>query len=99
MTKLLYIMQCGDLDHYKFGVSVNPQRRRKQLQTGCPFPIKLLFQLVLDEKIRASALETQIHQHLKRRYHMLGEWFCLEPDHVFRIAKTCLSVGQNKRFI
>ena len=94
--QLLYIMRCGN--KYKFGISNNPKRRIKQLQTGCPYNIKLIFELVLDKDIKAVDVETQLHQHLKR-YNVRGEWFSLTREHVLCIAKELLAVGQNQKFI
>ena len=93
MTQMLYIMRCGTA--FKFGISNNPPKRVKQLQTGNAEPIDLIFQLVLDQGIAASDVEKILHKFLKK-YRKCGEWFELSEDQVFTLAQTCLRVGQCK---
>lgn len=39
----VYVIQLGDTDHFKIGMSVNPNRRLKQLQSKCPIPLKIIY--------------------------------------------------------
>lgn len=39
---LLYILQNGDTDEYKIGITNDLNRRLRQLQTGCPNELKVI---------------------------------------------------------
>ena len=70
-------MQADNSGAIKIGISVNPKGRLKQLQTGCPFEIRLI--AVFAEK---GYLEKRLHRSLKQ-YQInpltakktRGEWF------------------------
>ena len=94
--KLLYIMRCGTSSLFKIGISTDPRRRCAQLQTGCPYVIKLVFELVMDTGVKARSVERVVHDHLKAK-HAHGEWFSLEEHEVLRLAQSLLHVGQNKK--
>ena len=56
----------------KIGRSSDVERRRKQIQTGCPYEIKTI--LILEGQ---GELEPKLHGMLKeyRTAHFRGEWF------------------------
>lgn len=89
----LYIIRCGDTHLFKIGISKDPEKRIKQLQTGNPNLLKLLYQFAVAEKIPvpASKIEATIHSFLKEYHnkHVINEWFELTNDEVVNIAK-CL---------
>lgn len=67
----VYVIECASM--YKIGKADNVEERFKQLQTGNPFPMKIIkvYQTYL-----AHDLETYIHRRLKE-YRQKGEWFTL----------------------
>lgn len=67
----VYIIECGNM--YKIGKAENVIERFKQLQTGNPFPMRIVkvYQTPL-----AYNLETYIHKQLQD-YRQTGEWFNL----------------------
>lgn len=69
-----YIYVIGsDSPPYKVGISKDPQRRLKDLQTG--FPQKLKIHMMKEtESTKTRLLETVIHHHLKH-HKTHGEWF------------------------
>lgn len=78
----LYIMRAGRTRLFKVGVSVDPARRVKQLQTGNPLPISLVETFPCNAGIDAYAAESTIHAWLKEKgLHAHGEWFDF-PDGV-----------------
>ena len=92
----VYIMRNGNKNKFKFGVSKHPKKRVKQLQTGNPNKIKILFICVIDPNVKPRDVETIIHNFLKENNkHVNGEWFELSEDNVFNIAKCMLCIGQN----
>lgn len=73
-NKKLYVMQCNNF--IKIGVSDNPERRIKDLQTGNPYEIKLL--LAIDD-YDAYGLENQFHKYFKN-INSIGEWFEVDEN-------------------
>jgi len=68
----LYIISNGtDL---KIGVSKNPQKRLKQLQTGSADKLEFFELYPLSSK-RVYSLEKECHQKLQTNYIKRGEWF------------------------
>jgi hypothetical protein len=63
VMKKIYIMQCGN--YIKIGVSDNPERRIKDLQTGNPFEIKLLLSVKNDDAYYTEKFFFQILMLLK----------------------------------
>ena len=75
---------------YKIGISKNPKKRVKQLQTGNSHKIKLIF---FEEVKEAKKAETIIHNFLKDSgNHISGEWFSLTDNQVIVIAKNLLTL-------
>ena len=70
----LYVMQCNE--YVKFGVSMHPVTRIKDLQTGNPYKIKLL--LELDYK-HTYGIEKNIHRYFDKK-RGLGEWFKIDKE-------------------
>lgn len=91
----LYIIRCGDTQLFKIGISKNCSKRIKQLQTGNPNKLKLLFEFKINnrESVKASKIESTIHTFLKEHEdkHVLNEWFKLTNDEVVNIAKCLLN--------
>jgi len=96
--QLVYIMAEGYSDNYKIGISANPEKRRRELQTGCSKEIRILFTCKIDDNIVSRDVETVIHKFLKEKGKWIrGEWFRLTKDQVVNIAKCLLKVGENAK--
>jgi hypothetical protein len=79
--------------HYKIGISHQPKKRLKQLQTGNPVTITLLFTLELQPGFTTRKVENEIHRFLKKNNKWIrGEWFRLTHDQVYGLAKTCVKI-------
>lgn len=67
-----YILQAACTGAIKIGRSDDVERRREQLQTGCPYEIRIL--LVLEGQ---GHLEKKLHHYLRKYRTRLfqGEWF------------------------
>ena len=72
--KISYIYIITNGEDYKVGVSVNPKRRIKQLQTGNPETLKIAatFKLPAD---KVYSLEKEAHREIQYKYQKRGEWF------------------------
>lgn len=85
----IYIIRQGDTRLFKIGVSNNPERRLKNLQTGNPHDLKILKQFRCD--VPAYGAERIIHAHLKDM-HARGEWFDIPTDDkVVSVAQAMLN--------
>jgi hypothetical protein len=71
MVQDLYVIQMGKTGAFKVGRSRCPKERLLQLQTGCPYPLRLI--LVLPGQ---GHLEPLLHRKLERgKTHGGEEWF------------------------
>jgi hypothetical protein len=76
-TSYIYIIG-SDTPPYKVGISKDPGRRLKSLQTGHPRKLRILDARATDAE-KTKLLETAIHQQLKF-YKTHGEWFDIKLD-------------------
>ena len=78
-----YVYVIGNLLHKvcKIGFSVNPKKRIKSIQTGCPFILNTLLLFEADKYT-----ETKLH-HTYARYRKSGEWFSIEGELKISIEK------------
>lgn len=72
----VYIIQSGNKPRspIKIGVTHSLDRRVEALQTGNPYPLKVLAAIVCKNKSDAYSLESFFHRCL-RKHRMQGEWF------------------------
>ena len=74
-----YIYIIGtDRPPYKVGISTNPQKRLRELQTGHPERLHVLHEQPTQSD-RTRLLERVIHRHLKHR-RLEGEWFDMDLE-------------------
>ena len=75
---MLYIIH-SDQDLYKIGISHNPEKRLKQLQTGNGCKLRLYKTYIVKNE---AILEKKIHNMLWQNKAILGksEWFRLCPE-------------------
>ena len=74
MSQYLYIIQSDKTGSLKIGRSKNPEKRLKQLQTGSPFSLRLIFAAK-----NKGHMEKTIHERLKRfKERRKGEWLDFE---------------------
>jgi hypothetical protein len=81
----LYIMQMDRTGAVKIGRSGNVDRRRNEVQTGCPYKVRII--LVVKDK---GPLERNLHRRLQRfrTGGFDGEWFEVDglpslPDWIY----------------
>jgi len=94
--KKIYLIYCSVINLYKIGISVNPKKRIKQLQTGTPYELSLLETY---DTIYASKIEKIFHNTLKSKkaaenfnfdFKLLeGEWFSLSLEDVWGFSDSC----------
>ncbi|WP_431129615.1 GIY-YIG nuclease family protein [Flagellimonas flava] len=68
----VYFIGNRDLGFVKIGYSKNPKLRLRQIQTNCPFEVKLL-------KMESGNTENETRYHMRFSDHnTYGEWFKIE---------------------
>lgn len=91
MSKYVYLIRNEETGNYKIGVSVNPRKRIKQLQTGSGEELQLI------ESFRSRyprRIENALHQkyrHLRRS----GEWFYLSIEDEVSFIDYCEMIEKN----
>jgi predicted GIY-YIG superfamily endonuclease len=73
--KKSYVYIITDGEDYKVGVSDNPGKRLKQLQTGNPKKLRIVSTFTLPEKSTAFKVERESHTKIGALYEKRGEWF------------------------
>ena len=93
MHSFIYIIG-GSAPPYKVGISKNPNKRLKSLQTGYPFPLQLYYTKETDICM-TKLLETVIHRHLKL-YKTNGEWFDINlADLILDVEYAIMRYGED----
>lgn len=72
MKSFIYIITNGE--DYKVGVSKNPNKRLKQLQTGNPKKLEIVSLFEVPSEI-VYAMEREAHKAIQSKYAKSGEWF------------------------
>jgi hypothetical protein len=72
MSGFIYFVACLPMNAVKIGYSQNPVSRVREMQTGCPAPLKLYATVpaTMEEERRLHAAFMPLHIH--------GEWFRFE---------------------
>jgi hypothetical protein len=78
----VYIAKGGEL--YKFGNSENPDARIKQLQTGSPVPLSIVYTF---ETSRPRRAETTLKREFAAK-HSHGEWFKLNEADILSVKQA-----------
>ena len=86
--KYIYIIQLGDTDIYKIGISKDPNKRIRQLQFKCPIPLKLIFTNFGHDYEFA---EKYLHLHF-RNQRVKGEWFELSAEDILQATSQLFPV-------
>ena len=84
----IYIIEAGDFKHVKIGLSENPRRRVKQLQTGHHERLHLAVATP-----GTSADEGRIHEELSHA-RISGEWFDGSDSRVSRFICDMMSASE-----
>lgn len=89
---LYVICESENASSVKIGVSANPDRRVKQLQTGHEAKLSVFHRETVDSK-KAKPLETLVHRALAHKK-IRGEWFALSPqDAALEIKHAIIRYG------
>lgn len=76
VEQYVYIVHAVGTSTYKIGISKNPTKRVRDMQTSCPLPLQLISKIRCKD---AHAAEESLHA-LLGKYHVRGEWFTLDDQ-------------------
>lgn len=83
----IYLIQKNTESIYKIGISDNPLKRLKQLQTGNSSRLHLIKVFPV---ANARAIEKRLHRLLMfHRYSPSGEWFRLSEEYLKLVGEVC----------
>jgi hypothetical protein len=97
--QILYILQNGDTDQYKIGITNNLNRRLQQLQTGCPYELKVVKIWTHYNRKIIEKYERVLHRYFTKcgcKIRDNGEWFILRIPDINYLCKPNSIEEQNK---
>lgn len=88
---VVYIMECGP-DTYKIGKTTDGrlEQRRRSIQTGNPYPVKIVYARTFKNPEYARKIEQSVHKSIvtfggvKK---LQGEWFYIKPRKLRKIIR------------
>lgn len=86
----LYILQNGETDQYKIGITNKLNRRLKELQTGCPYELKVVKIWTHYQREVIEKYERVLHNYYTQcgcRIRENGEWFTLSKADINFLCK------------
>lgn len=95
MSKYVYLISDSNSYTYKIGVSINPEKRIKALQTGNYKVLKIIHKIFCENY---NDVETALHN----KYNFLkvnGEWFELTEEEVKNFPESCKKIDENFKTI
>lgn len=96
--QMLYIMQNGNTNQYKIGITNNLNNRWKQIQTGCPGDLQVIKVWTHTQRKFILRYEKILHKHftqLGQRLRNNGEWFTLTKPQLQELCKPTNTKEQN----
>ena len=89
----VYVMQDAD-SRIKVGISVDPEKRLKTIQTGQGRKVSLIREYPYPDERSAFAVESSLHRRLSR-FRMMGEWF--SPEALSRLDSIMETESRERR--
>lgn len=84
----LYIMQNGKNKEYKIGITGDLTQRRAELQTGCPYELRIIKVWTHYDRKKIQHYETTIHRFYRhQKLRKDGEWFKLTDIQLEELCK------------
>ena len=97
-VEIVYVLQNGDTNQYKIGITKDLGRRYKTLQTGCPDELKIVKIWIHTQRKQIEKYERVLHNYftkLGQRLRPNGEWFKLTPKDIEMLCKPSGTKEQN----
>lgn len=92
----VYLIYCKFMNLYKIGISINPEKRIKQLQTGTPYELSIIAvyeskcPFKVEKILHNTFLSKKTPDNFKYDFEWLnGEWFNLTTQDVVDFVSCC----------
>ena len=86
--QMLYIMQNGNTNQYKIGITKDLNDRYYKLQTGCPYELRIIKIWTHYDRTKIFDYETTIHRFYKhKKTRENGEWYELTNNELAELCK------------
>ncbi len=88
--QIMYILQNGDTNQYKIGITNDLNRRLSELQIGCPNEIKVIKLYTHYQRKIIEKYERVLHNYYTKagcRIRPNGEWFTLNEQEINRLCQ------------
>ena len=99
IMQILYVLQNGDTDQYKIGITNDLNRRLGEIQTGCPFELKVVKVWTHRQREQIKKYERVLHKYYEKcgcRLRTNGEWFSLHKADIAFLCKPNGVTEQNQ---
>ena len=99
IIQTMYILQNGDTDEYKIGITNDLNKRLHQLQTGCPQELRVIKLWTHYQREIIQKDERVLHRYFTKcgcRMRVNGEWFKLRPADLYQLTKPNSIDEQNE---
>lgn len=99
VMQTLYILQNGDTENYKIGITNDLNRRLREIQTGCPYELKVVKIWTHTQRKTIEKYERVLHRYYEKcgcRIRTNGEWFNLRPADITFLCKPNGVAEQNQ---
>jgi hypothetical protein len=87
----LYLMEAREF--VKIGIAINPIRRLKGIQSGCPLPVRLARAWSVSDDYYALLSEKVAHETLGK-WRVQGEWFELGAQSVIAVLRDIVEAAK-----
>jgi hypothetical protein len=98
----IYLIYCKNINLYKIGLSVNPEKRLKQLQTGTPYELNIVslydskYPFKTESILHKSLISKKVAEDFQFNFEYLkGEWFNLSSDEILNFCDYCKKIETN----
>lgn len=95
----MYILQNGDTQEYKIGITNNLNKRMATLQTGCPNELKIVKLFTHYNRRTIEKYERVLHRYFTMcgcRIRPNGEWYNLRKSDITYLCKPQTIAEQNQ---
>jgi hypothetical protein len=95
----IYLIHCKNINLYKIGISVNPEKRIKQLQTGTPYELSIIsiynskYPFKVEKILHNTFVSKKTPDNFQYDFELLsGEWFNLTAEDVINFSDSCKKI-------
>src|SRR3972149_2350495 len=97
----IYLIFCKTNNLYKIGVSVNKNKRLKQLQTGNPYEISIIttydskYPFKVEAILHSMFISKKTPDNFQYDFELLkGKWFNLSSEDVLEFINSCKKIEE-----